>query len=66
MKIGDYYNFFYYIQKVSEKTYYKRNRETILNRAKKYYENNKKVLRDNVRNKYRNLSEQKKQCKKRI
>ena len=27
-------------------TYYKRNREVILNRAKDYYENNKERLRD--------------------
>ena len=37
-------------------TYYQRNREVILNRAKNYYENNKEKLRDQVKNKYRNLS----------
>ena len=31
---------------MSETTYYQRNRETILNRAKCYYKNNKKVLRE--------------------
>ena len=31
---------------MSGTTYYQRNRETILNRAKDYYENNKKVLRE--------------------
>ena len=31
---------------MGEATYYKRNRETILNRAKDYYENNKEVLRE--------------------
>ena len=31
---------------MSETTYYKRNRETILNRTKEYYENNKEILRE--------------------
>ena len=38
---------------MSEATYYQRNRETILNRAKDYYENNKEVLRERAKNKYR-------------
>ena len=38
-------------------TYYQRNREVILNRAKDYYENDKKRLRERARDKYRNLSE---------
>ena len=38
-------------------TYYQRNREKILNRAKDYYENDKERLRKQARNKYRNLSE---------
>ena len=29
---------------MSETTYYQRNREVILNRAKNYYENNKELL----------------------
>ena len=29
---------------MSETTYYERNRDVILNRAKDYYENNKKLL----------------------
>ena len=36
--------------KMSEKTYYQRNIETILNRAKKY-ENDKKGLREQPKNK---------------
>ena len=40
-----------------ETTYYRRNRDVILNRAKKYYENNKKVLKDKIRYKYRDLSD---------
>ena len=31
---------------MSETTYYQRNREVILNRAKDYYENNKEELRE--------------------
>ena len=29
---------------MSERTYYQRNREVIINRAKDYYENNKELL----------------------
>ena len=35
-------------------------KHVILNRAKYYYKNNKERLRDNARDKYRNLSEEKK------
>ena len=38
-------------------TYYQRNREVMLNRAKHYYENDKERLREQARNKCRNLSE---------
>ena len=48
---------------MSETTYYQRNREVILNRAKDYYENNKKLLREKVKNKYKQLSEEKKKIK---
>ena len=34
---------------MSESTYYQRNRELILNRAKYYYENNKELLRERER-----------------
>ena len=34
---------------MSRTTYYQRNREAILNRAKDYYENNKEVLRERER-----------------
>ena len=40
-------------------TYYQRNRDVILNRAKDY-ENDKERLREQARDKYRNLSEEKK------
>ena len=38
-------------------TYYQRNQDVILNRAKDYYENDKERLRQQARDKYRNLSE---------
>ena len=41
-------------------TYYQRNRDVILNRAKEYYENDKERLRKQARDKYRNLSEEEK------
>ena len=53
---GVFYNFFYL-------TYYQRNRDVILNRAKHFYENDKERLREQVRDKYRNLSEEKKNKK---
>ena len=34
---------------MSETTYYQRNREVILNRAKDYYKNNKELLRERER-----------------
>ena len=45
-------------------TYYQRNRDVILNRAKGYYENDKKRLMEHAKNKYKNLSEEKKNKKK--
>ena len=48
---------------MSETTYYQRNREVILNRAKDYYENNKELLREREKNKYRELSEEEKNMK---
>ena len=44
-------------------TYYQRNTEIILNRAKDYHENDKERLREQARNKYRNLSEEDKKKK---
>ena len=41
-------------------TYYQRNRDVILNRAKDYYKNDKERLRQQARDKYRNLSEEEK------
>ena len=62
MKKVDYYNFLLYT-KMSETTYYHKNRETALNRAKNYYENKKEVLREKAKNKYRELSEEEKNIK---
>ena len=41
-------------------TYYQKNRDMILNRAKYYYKNDKEKLREQARDKYRNLSEEEK------
>ena len=60
------YNFFHYIQKTSETTYYQRNRNLILGRAKRYYENDKERLRDKARDKYKELSKEEKIYKKKI
>ena len=49
---------------MSDLTYYQRNRDVILNRAKDYYENDKERLREQARDKYRNLSEEDKNKKK--
>ena len=43
---------------MSNTTYYRRNKDVILNRAKDYYENNKDRLKKQARNKNRNLSEE--------
>ena len=40
-------------------TYYQKNRGVILNRAKDYYQNHKGRSREQARNKYRKLSEEK-------
>ena len=47
-------------------TYYQRNQDVMLSKAKDYYKNNKERLRGQARDKYRNLSEEKKNKKKRI
>ena len=44
-------------------TYYQKNQNVILNRAKYYYENDKERLREQARDKYRNLSEEEKNKK---
>ena len=44
-------------------TYYQKNGEVILNRAKDYYENDKERLRVQAKDKYRNLHEEEKKKK---
>ena len=34
---------------MSQKTYYQKNKDIILNRAKAYYENNKEILRERAK-----------------
>ena len=46
------------MSEITDLTYYQKNRNVILNRAKDYYENDKKRLREQARDKYRNLSEE--------
>ena len=48
---------------MSNLTYYQRNRDLILNRAKAYYENDKERLKEQAIDKYRNLSEEEKNKK---
>ena len=61
MKKVDCFNFLLYIKVDDRTTYYQRNRERMLNRAKEYYENNKERLREQTRNKYRELSNEEKE-----
>ena len=42
---------------MSRATYYERNRDVILNRAKDHFENNEELLRERTKNKYRELPE---------
>ena len=51
---------------MSDLTYYQKNQDVILNRAKDYYENDKGRLREQARDKYRNLCEEEKKWKERI
>ena len=46
-----------------ELTYFQRNRDVILNRAKDYYENNKERLRGQSSDKYSSLSKEEKNKK---
>ena len=46
----DRYSFLLYIKINDGTTYYQRNRERILNKAKEYYKSNKEILRDKARN----------------
>ena len=58
-----YYKFFVIYIKMSKNTdltYYQKNRDVVLSKAKDYYKNNKDRLREQARDKYRNLSEEEK------
>ena len=44
-------------------TYYQRNRDVVLSKAKDYYKINKERLREQARDKYRNLFEEEKNKK---
>ena len=46
---------------MSSTTYYHRNRDVMLNRAKEHYKNDKESLREQARDKYRNMSKEKTQ-----
>ena len=46
---------------MSEKTYYQKNRDALLNKAREYYKINGELVRERVRNRYRSLTEDKKQ-----
>ena len=46
-----------------EETYFQKNQEAILKRAKDYHENDKKRLREQARDKYRSLSQEEKKSK---
>ena len=48
---------------MSNTTYYKKNRDVILNRAKDYFEKKKERSSEQARDKYRNLSEEDKNKK---
>ena len=47
-----------------KETFYQKNKNVILNRAKDYYKNDKEKLREQARNKYTNLTEEEKNEKK--
>ena len=65
----DFFLFFFFLlyikmSDITDLTYYQKNRNIILNKAKDYYKNNKERLRDHAREKYKILSEEEKNLKK--
>ena len=61
-----YYNFFLLYIKISENTdltYYQRNKDVMLNKAKDCYKNNKERLKEQAKDKCRNLYEEEKNKK---
>ena len=59
-KTGLLWHFFLNIFILMKTTYYQRNREKMLNRAKEYFEDNKERLQEKARNKYRRPSNEEK------
>ena len=51
---------------MSKTTYYKKNRDVLLNKSKEYYRNNRELIRQPANNKYKLLSEDEKKNNKRI
>ena len=51
------------MSKNTDLTYYQKNKNVVLSKAKYYYKNNKDRLREQARDKYRNLSEEEKNKK---
>ena len=49
-----------YIYIINYTTYYQKNKEEVLNKAKDYYQNDKERFREQASNKYRNLPEEEK------
>ena len=48
------------MSEITDLTYYLKNRNVILNKAKDYYKNNKVRLKEQARGKYRSLAEEEK------
>ena len=51
------------MSKIADLTYYQKNKDLVLNKAKNFYKNNKERLREQERDKYRSLSEEEKNKK---
>ena len=43
------------------KTYYQKNRDAVLSKAREHYKNNRELLKVSVKNRYKSLTEDKKQ-----
>ena len=48
------------MSEITDLTYYQKNRNVILSKAKDYYKNNKGKLKEQAKDKYKSLSEEKK------
>ena len=51
------------MSEITDLTYYQKNRDLILNKAKYYYKNNKERLKEQARDKCRSLSEEEEEKK---